>query len=379
MTPAQNAHLPIVLFGVPFHRLTFASTLDWIDRIIAERTPSLMATANLDFLCQAAHDPLMKQILFEADAVVADGQPIVRCSRFTRAPLPERVTGSDLTPLIAEHAAKKGHRLFLLGGAPGVAEKTAALFVNQYPGLQIAGHFCPEKADLANMNHAEILSRIHDSQPDILLVAFGAPKQEKWIHMHLSSMNVPVSIGIGGSLDFLVGAQQRAPRWMQHLGLEWLGRLLSDPARLTRRYFNDGRFLLHQLFQLALLRMRPVAPYAHTISTSELSEKNLLHINLPLLTSPEQAEQLRPELFKNTHLHHLLITCDHTDWLNSIELGVIVQLANTARRHGHQAILLPPSKRTIELARFQGLHTLLHLASSPDEAHQYIRSIINRA
>lgn len=234
---------PLVLFGVPFHDVTFAETLEWCVARMRSGVPACMATANVDFLMQATRDPELQRILLEADLVIADGQPIVTLSGKFGPPLRERVTGSDLTPMLAAACAREGLRIFLLGGAPGVAEKAAAVLVERNPGLVIAGTYSPPLASLLEMNHADILARLRETRPHLLLVAFGAPKQEKFINLHLRSWNVPLSIGIGGTLDFLAGAQTRAPRLVQRIGFEWLWRMGTNPKRLFKRYAENIGFL----------------------------------------------------------------------------------------------------------------------------------------
>jgi N-acetylglucosaminyldiphosphoundecaprenol N-acetyl-beta-D-mannosaminyltransferase len=146
--------------------------------------------------------------------------------------LPERVPGSELVYHLAGRAAEKGWRLFLLGAAPGVAEEAAAVFQARYPDLTIAGTYAgsPDPAE-----NDTIVQRINDSAADLLFVAYGAPKQDKWIARNRQALTtVRVAIGIGGSLDFITGRAVRAPRWLQRLGLEWLHRLYHEPWRWRR-------------------------------------------------------------------------------------------------------------------------------------------------
>jgi N-acetylglucosaminyldiphosphoundecaprenol N-acetyl-beta-D-mannosaminyltransferase len=133
------------------------------------------------------------------------------------------------------------------------------------------GHHAPPIADLERMNHGDTLDRIRAAKPDILLVAFGNPKQEKWIRMHARRLGVPVSIGIGGSLDILTGNVQRAPEWMQRTGLEWLGRCLQEPTRLLPRYLRNFCGLASRLplTLVAGLIQRPVAKPSQLTCTSD--------------------------------------------------------------------------------------------------------------
>jgi N-acetylglucosaminyldiphosphoundecaprenol N-acetyl-beta-D-mannosaminyltransferase len=230
---------PVAVLGVPFDSLTLPAAIARIDAMIASRAPHYVATANVDFLLQAHGDVELRRILIEADLVVCDGAPIVWMSRLLGNALPERVAGSDLVPELLRQAAQRGHRVFLLGGGPGVAAAAAARLQREYPTLALAGHYAPPFARLLDMDHAAIVERVRAAQPDILLVSFGCPKQEKWIAMHFRALGVPVAIGVGATIDFLAGRVMRAPRWMRHTGTEWLFRLLQEPRRLYRRYASN--------------------------------------------------------------------------------------------------------------------------------------------
>jgi len=141
-------------------------------------------------------------------------------------------------------AAEMGARVFLLGGEGGVAAQAAAVLVAQHPTLVIAGTYEPPRASLDEMNHAEALALIEEAKPDILLVALGHPKQERWIELHRDHLPVSVAIGVGCVLDLIAGRSRRAPRWMQRLGLEWTYRLFHEPRRLVGRYLTDAFWLV---------------------------------------------------------------------------------------------------------------------------------------
>src|SRR5688572_13510570 len=209
---------PIAILGVPFDCVTTAETIEMIEQMIRSRQPHYLATANVDFLEQAAKDVELRRILFDAHLVLCDGTPLVWASRVLGNPLPERVAGSDLVPLLLKVAAEKDYRPFLLGASPEALETAVERARQQYPKLQFAGYYSPPFNKLLEMDHESIRERIIRSQPDILFVGFGCPKQEKWINMHYHSLGVPVSIGVGGSIDFLAGKLRRAPRWMQVTG-----------------------------------------------------------------------------------------------------------------------------------------------------------------
>ncbi len=228
------------VLGIPLNPLTWDDLRETLRAWIASDRAHQFCTVNPEFVIMAQQDIHFYTLLSRVDLCVADGQGLLWAARWLGTPLPARITGSDGVPLIAGWAAEEGWRLFLLGAAEGVAEDAAARLQARYPGLQIAGTYAgspaPEEEDA-------IVARINASGADILFVAYGAPRQDKWIARNLPRLHVRAAAGIGGSLDFIVGAQKRAPAGWQRLGLEWLYRLLQEPWR-WRRMLRLPRFVL---------------------------------------------------------------------------------------------------------------------------------------
>ena len=222
----------MVILGVPVHPVTFEDFLDAVAQFIRQGTPHQICTANPEFVMTAQRRPDFLRVLQEADLVLPDGVGLLWAAKRMGHPLPERVTGSDGIYLLAERAAREGWRLFLLGAMPGVAEKTASILTQRYPGLHVVGTYPGSPRD---EDYSEIARRIKAAQPDILLVAYGAPKQDLWIAKHKDDLGVPVSMGVGGAFDFVAGVQKRAPRWLIRLNLEWLWRLVTQPWRWKRQ------------------------------------------------------------------------------------------------------------------------------------------------
>ncbi len=255
---ALSAHpWPVTILGVTFDPLTLEGAVDRIEQMIDRRQCGYVVTPNVDFLVQAKRDAELHQILAHADLVLCDGQPLVWASRWLGNALPARVAGSDLAPRLLERAAERGWRIFILGGADGVAAEAARRIALAHPSLPAIDHYSPPHCPLAEMDHAEIIRRVRVTQPDLVLVCFGCPKQEKWIFQHYRALGVPVAIGCGGTVDFLAGRIRRAPPWMRRIGTEWLFRLWQEPRRLLRRYAGN---LLH--FFPALLAQRLNLPPA---------------------------------------------------------------------------------------------------------------------
>lgn len=191
----------------------------------------MVATANAEMVMMATEDPELHRILSNADLVVADGAGVVWAARHYGNPVPERVAGYDLAQNLLKRSAKNNCKVYFFGGAPGVADQAKKKAEEIYPGVNIVGvrnGFFNEK------DEEEILNDIANSNPDILLVALGVPKQEKWLSKHLFELHVPVAIGVGGTFDVMAGIMKRAPLWMQKANLEWLFRLLMQPQRFFR-------------------------------------------------------------------------------------------------------------------------------------------------
>ena len=231
------------VWGTDFAVLDMTGTLELAKQVIECGVPEFFVTANLNYLMLCEQHPRLREINQHAAAVLADGQPIVTRSQYTASPLPCRVAGSDLILELGALSAREGYRIFLLGGAPGIADSAAERLLQLNPNLQIAGTHSPPFRSVSSAEHEEMLQQIRQTKPDILLVAFGQPKGEFWIYDNLSKLQVPLSIQLGASFDFLAGKVKRSPAVLQHLGCEWLHRAWSDPKRLIPRYAANALFL----------------------------------------------------------------------------------------------------------------------------------------
>jgi N-acetylglucosaminyldiphosphoundecaprenol N-acetyl-beta-D-mannosaminyltransferase len=219
------------ILSIRIHRVTMAGTLAVLESMIREGGSHHVVTVNPEFIMLARHHETFRAVLNRADLAVPDGVGILYASRLLGNPIRERVTGIDIIEQFMPRAASAGFRVFLLGAGPGVAERAAAVLERAAPGLVIAGTHAgspdPSEED-------GICRRINGAKPDILLVAYGSPNQELWIARTREKLNVPVSIGVGGSFDFIAGVVQRAPPWMRSMGLEWFYRLVNQPERWRR-------------------------------------------------------------------------------------------------------------------------------------------------
>ena len=221
----------VYLLGVRVHAVTMSQTLAWVEAAVAERSPRQICTANPEFIMAAQRDREFFELLNRADLVIPDGVGLLWAARQQGAHLAERVAGSDLIYRLAEIAAQRGWRIYFLGAAEGVAQRAAEALQAKYPELVVAGTFSgsPRPED-----NAALVDKVKATRPDLLMVAYGAPAQDKWIARNLNELGVPVSLGVGGSFDFVAGVVPRAPVWLQRLNLEWLYRLWRQPWRFRR-------------------------------------------------------------------------------------------------------------------------------------------------
>lgn len=221
--------------------LTMAEALEEIDRLIALDKNAYVVTPNVDHIVQLERGGVLCDVYDQADLIVTDGKPLIWISKLYGTPIKEKISGSDLFPLLCEMAARKGYRMFFLGAGPGIAAKAAENLEARYPGLQVTGTYSPPvgfEKDSAEM--AKIEEMIKAAAPHILVVGLGCPKQEKFIYQNRERLGVPISLGLGASLDFEAGNIKRAPKWMSDHGLEWLYRAASEPKRLAKRYVVDA-------------------------------------------------------------------------------------------------------------------------------------------
>jgi N-acetylglucosaminyldiphosphoundecaprenol N-acetyl-beta-D-mannosaminyltransferase len=352
--PAESA--PITILGVPFDNVTTSGAIALIEQMVASGRPHYLVTPNVDFLVQAYHDVELRRILIESHLVLCDGTPLLWASRWLGNPLPERVAGSDLVPLLMRLAEQQGYKVFFLGGSPEAAALAVAKLQQNHPDLKISGHYSPPFRDLLDMDHEEIRRRIEQSRPDLLLVCFGCPKQEKWMAMHYRSLRVPVSIGVGGTIDFLAGRLARAPLWMQRSGTEWLFRLLQEPRRLFKRYVNDfwhfGRLLALQLWRMrSRRRNHSSASDNPTIDSAE----GVQEIRPPDWLDAEVARESFPfwdELLAKES--HRLLDLSNVRFIDSTGMGLLVKLQKRSALQGRKLVLVAPSeaaKRAIDSMR----------------------------
>jgi N-acetylglucosaminyldiphosphoundecaprenol N-acetyl-beta-D-mannosaminyltransferase len=238
----------INLFGIPIDNVTLPWAVETILDQLDGGKAQQVCFVNADCVNLACRNAEYKEVLNRAEVVLADGVGMRLAGDALGQPVRDNVNGTDLFPLLAAAMEGSGKRIYLLGGRPGVAEGVARWLAATYPGVEIAGcHHGYFSAD----EEADVIREINESGADLLLVAFGAPRQDQWIRRCLSQLTVKVAMGVGGLFDFYSGRIPRAPRWMRKAGLEWFYRFCQEPARLWKRYLVGNL-----VFMLRLARVK---------------------------------------------------------------------------------------------------------------------------
>ena len=251
------------LFGIEFDAVDMPVAVEriygWVKS--RERVCRFVVTPNVDRAVLHQEHAALQQAYAEAALVLADGAPVVAAARLLGRPLPCRVAGSDLAPALFEAAADRGGlRVFLLGARPGVAERAAVNVASRWPTVQVVGTYSPPLGFERDAEENEnILAKIATAAPDVLIVGFGAPKEELWIVAHRARIEAAATLCLGATIDFLAGDKRRAPHWMRRAGLEWLHRMASEPRRLVRRYAHDAWIFPQLVWRQWIADMRQAA------------------------------------------------------------------------------------------------------------------------
>jgi N-acetylglucosaminyldiphosphoundecaprenol N-acetyl-beta-D-mannosaminyltransferase len=302
-----------------------------------------------------------------------------------------------MVPALAHRAAQKGYSIFFLGAREGIAAKAAEILRQRNPGLEVAGVLSPPPRPILEIDRS-VVETIKAARPDILLVAFGNPKQEKWIRMYAHELQVPICIGVGGTFDMIVGVTKRAPAWVQKIGMEWAYRLSQEPRRLAKRYLHDfgyfGYFFAHQWWAMrqgTAVSMAPLAspkitaPPAPSVEPAIAEqpeiptapaalETPITHDSTPVLPLQGRLDINNQEAFAIQASYmldqspYLIINMAHTTFLDSSALGALVALANQARAAGGALWLVAMPPQIKNLIRLVRLDSFFEVYPNAEEA-----------
>jgi N-acetylglucosaminyldiphosphoundecaprenol N-acetyl-beta-D-mannosaminyltransferase len=238
------------VLGVRVDGLRSAELTEAVDRFVKSKARALVLNVNVHCLNLAYENPWLKDLLNSAEIVFADGVGVILAARAHGETLPQRITCADWIWELSETAEREGHRLYFLGARQGVAGEAADRLRQRFPRLEIVGiqegYFDKRPSSEDNRRVVEDINRL---RPDILLVGFGMPIQERWLLDNWGDLRCGVGIAVGGLFDYVSGRLARPPRWMQRMGLEWLGRLMIEPRRLWRRYLIGNPVFLFRFLK----------------------------------------------------------------------------------------------------------------------------------
>ena len=359
MSPPPEPPL-IVLLGLPFHDLTLSETLSYCRTAMQGKHSRYLVTANVDFTTQAYQDADLRKIVFFADRVVCDGMPLVWLSRWLGYPLRERVAGSDLVPQLLEICGKDKCPVYFFGSDRETLLVAKDILEARYPGLKVVGIDSPPHGAVIEWDNEALCAKMHASGARLLLVCLGCPKQERWIWAHHHETGIPLSIGVGASLDFITGKQVRAPRWMQKSGLEWFWRMSGSPARLVSRYYKDFLFLVNAGWRQArsqrrrkCLSSQPSARPAPTPTTmfTRIIWSGNLHNN-GFAGAPLPADLARP----------IMLDASGVSFMDSSGLGRLASLVRNCQSAKQWLVVVRPTaafRSVIEAVRMEALFPMV--------------------
>lgn len=243
---------------MPLNRMKFMNTyidnathkeaIAYMEKCIAEHKICHVITPNVDQIVRMEKDEYFKKICENAELLLTDGHPLLWIAKWYKTPIKEKFNGSDLVPELCSVANERGYSVFLLGGAPGVADKAVNNLKRKFNMLNIAGAYSPPIGFEKDPDEISKINKLlYDSHADMLFVGLGVPKQDIFIYENMEKYQIPLSFSIGAAIDFLAGNVKRAPKWMSNHGLEWFYRFLQEPKRMFKRYFIDDL----KIFRLA--------------------------------------------------------------------------------------------------------------------------------
>jgi N-acetylglucosaminyldiphosphoundecaprenol N-acetyl-beta-D-mannosaminyltransferase len=348
-----------------------AEALSRIEAGIVSGQTHQVATANLDFARNSLRDPYLQKIICDCSMVLPDGAPMLWAARLLGRPLLERVTGVDLIPELARLSAERGYGIFLLGSDERNTLGAMRVLEERHPGVRIVGRHSPPICSLEELDDREILGQIRAASPEVLLVAFGNPKQEIWIHRNRKHLHVPIVIGIGGSLEMIAGSLKRAPRWVQRLQLEWLFRMAQEPLRLLPRYAGDALALLRHLpMVLAVSRLQPLDATPGKLKVAV--QGNVRIVSTPTTLTGDHCAALVEEAAAAAGVsQELVIDMSATTRVEADGLGCLLQARRVTLAAGVWIWLAGMSTPVRRVLQFSAMADLFHVAPTIAEAVRF--------
>lgn len=370
----NNSVVPV--FGYLFNNYSTSELAEKIIEHVKKDNKILwqIVTVNMDFIDRAKRDEELRQIIKSSNIVTADGMPIIWVSKLFGKPLKERVTGSDLTPLLIREAEKHEIPLFFLGGSENESKVAMENLKRDYPNLKI-GNCSPEVKPLLAMDHEQILETIAEIKPKILFLSLGS-KAEKWARMNkveLENIGVKAVIGVGATIKFLAGTVNRAPLWMQNNGLEWFYRLMQEPTHLYKRYSRNFIALIaeivHELWRSSEEELNSIIYNRKIFTTSiieslKISEKEVLQLKLKNKIQVYHLNKYKKKLHKiiySDEIKRIEVDLLRVTFLDSAALGYLLRVNQEMIILGKELKVLRISPQLYNLFKFRKLDKFMDI------------------
>lgn len=240
-TAAKKESTRYAIMNTYVNVVSMDETIRRVEKIIEKGKPTQHVVINASKVNLMEDDPELRRIVNACPLINADGASIVWAAKKLGVPLKERVTGCDLFQELVKVASEKGYKIYLFGAKEEVVAKVKAIYEEQYPGIRIVGY---RNGYFTEADEPEIVKNMAESGADMMFVAFSSPKKEYWVNKYIDQLNIPFVMGVGGSFDIVAGVTERAPKWWQDHGLEWLYRFIQEPRRMWKRYIiGNARFV----------------------------------------------------------------------------------------------------------------------------------------
>ncbi len=240
--------------GVNVSAINLTLACDTICHWVENRKKAYVCVVPASTVVDCQSDEAYRRVINSADMATPDGMPIVWLERLKGYRKVERTYGPDLMLAICKISEEKGYKQYLCGSTPTTCERLESKLKEKFPKLKIVGRFSPSFGEISEKENEMIIQAINQSNPDILWLGLGSPKQDFWMYEHRPKLNVPVIVGVGAAFDFLSGVKKQAPRWIRNIGLEWFFRLCCEPRRLWKRYLIGNSKFIYFLFQDLITR-----------------------------------------------------------------------------------------------------------------------------
>ena len=352
------------VLGMPVDAIGMQAVLSRIEAAAAGRTPYLISTANLNFLVKSQFDRIFRESLILSDLCTADGIPIIWIAWLAGIPIKERIAGSDIfDALKAQHNTAHPLKIFLFGGAEGVATAASRLLNAQPTGLYCVGSFYPGFCSAEEMSWDDIIDKINSSNADFLVASLGAQKGQSWLQRNHDRLSIPVRAHLGASLNFQAGTVRRAPPIMRKFGLEWLWRIKEEPY-LWRRYWDDGKVLLWLLFTHVLpfafwtwwTRIKYDRRGEKLVVTTRTCSQQSIIVSLSGPATARNVKKVIPVLSEAIATKkHITLDFSNTRSIDARFLGLLLMLNKNLKSAGATSVYAGLSAELKKIFRLNGL------------------------